>query len=178
MLTLYSLIAWLASGTLVLERLELYKDPDHIPSCDFGLFVSCSNIMKTEQASLLGFPNPLIGIVAFAITGTIGVMIASGVKLPKWIHLTSLLGMTIGIGLVGFFWYTSVIVVMNLCPWCMVVWSMMIPMFLHTLSFQIKNGLFGTSLKNKNFPPVWVSTIIVYVLIVASIFVRFYEYIF
>lgn len=178
MLTLYSLVAWIASGTLVLERLELFKNPNYIPTCDFGLFFSCSNIMKTEQASLFGFPNPLLGIVGFAITGTLGILIMSGMKLPRWINISLMSGIIASFGLIGFFWYTSVIVVMLLCPWCMVVWAMVIPMLFHTMSYNFKNGTFGQKSKNNVLPPVWASTLIVYAIIVSSILIRFYEYIF
>ncbi|MGJ9426878.1 vitamin K epoxide reductase family protein, partial [Nesterenkonia halotolerans] len=33
-------IGWLASGVLVLERLRLYEDPDHVTSCDVNPWVS------------------------------------------------------------------------------------------------------------------------------------------
>lgn len=185
-LLVYSIIAWLASGALSLERLALYKDPTHVASCDFGLFVSCSSIMKTEQAGLFGFPNPFLGIVGFAITGTIAVFMVMTARLdknffPKWYMACFQIGVTIAFALVCFFWYTSVIKIMILCPWCMVVWSMVVPMFLHTTFLNAANGLFGgklTQIGRKLIDWIWVAVISVYVVIIASILIRFQEYIF
>ncbi len=181
-----STVAWLASWTLVLERLELYKDPTHIPSCDFGLFLSCSTIMKTPEAALFGFPNPFLGIVGFAITGTIGLLFILLSKqvtniIPRWFFVALQVGFTAVIALIGFFWYTSVIKVMFLCPWCMVVWSMVIPLFLYTTAWNASNGVlgaklqgFGKFLREWN----WVAVIAVYALVVGSILFKFGEYIF
>lgn len=188
-LIITSLIAWIASGTLVLERLELFKDPTHIPTCDFGLFLSCSTIMKTAEAALFGFPNPFLGIVGFAITGTIGVILLLTAKhreqglsiLPRWFMIAIQLGVTAAMALVTFFWYTSVYTVMTLCPWCMVVWSMVIPMFLHITAYNAANGNLGGSLRGvgtKLLEWNWVAVIVIYVLVVTSILIRFQEYIF
>lgn len=195
-LILYSVIAWLASATLVRERLELYKDSNHIASCDFGLFLSCSTIMKTDQAQLFGFPNPFIGLVGFAITGAIGVFFLMlsvmlpkwGVtaqqganRIPRWFLLSLQTGVTVAMCLVGFFWYTSIMVVMTLCPWCLVVWTFVIPMFFHTTAWTMANGAFGEragSWGSRFLEWVWVPVLATYLFIVASILVRFQEYIF
>ena len=35
------IIGWLASGTLVLEKLEVLKDPNHTTVCDVNPWISC-----------------------------------------------------------------------------------------------------------------------------------------
>ncbi|MBC9704782.1 MAG: vitamin K epoxide reductase family protein [Enterococcus sp.] len=177
-----AVIGFLASGALVLERLALYKDPDHIASCDFGLFVSCSSLMKTTQASLFGFPNPFLGIMGFPVLITLAVLLISGVTMPRWIMRGLQIGLTLALILVGFFWYTSVYAVMTLCPWCMVVWAMVIPAFILTTSYNIYHGNLTKypSAKMKEFVNGWwwVLVIVVFVGIVGSILIRFAEYIF
>src|SRR6478735_2883140 len=95
-LLITGVIGWLASGWLVLERLALYKDPDHVASCDMNPFISCTSVMKTAQASLLGFPNPFIGIAAFAVVITTAVVLLAGAKLPRWYWIGLQVGVTAG----------------------------------------------------------------------------------
>lgn len=181
-LLIAGIIGWLASATLTLERLALYRDENHVAACDFGLFVSCTNLMKTDQASLFGFPNPLLGIVGFAVLITIAVVLLTGAYLPRWFFVGLQAGVTAGLALISFFWFTSVFVVMTLCPWCMVVWSMIIPLFFLVTAYNLYHGNLTKhpSSKFKEFVSGywWVGAILVIVGVVASIFIRFAEYMF
>ena len=77
-------IGWIASGILVLERLQLYRDPNHVTSCDINPWVSCGQVMSTWQSELFGFPNPLIGIVGFAVVITTAMALLSGARFGRW----------------------------------------------------------------------------------------------
>lgn len=178
-LIVYSVIAFFASFVLVLERIALYQDPGHTASCDFGGIFSCTGVMQTEQAALFGFPNPFLGIVGFAVTGAIGLMIATlprGQKLQKPMVVALALGAIFAMGLVSFFWFTSVINLMLLCPWCMVVWAMVIPLFFHTMAYASRE-LFGAKVEGIS-DWWWLGVLISYLFVVGSILVQFAEYIF
>lgn len=181
-LLIMGVVGFLASGALVLERLALYKDPDHVASCDFGLFVSCSTLMQTEQASLFGFPNPFLGIVGFPVLITLAVVLMAGVSLPRWLLRGLQVGMTLAVVLIGFFWYTSVYAVMTLCPWCMVVWSMVIPAFILTTAYNLYHGNLirhpSQKLKDTVNGWWWVLVTVIFLGILGSILLRFAEYIF
>jgi uncharacterized membrane protein len=181
-LLIAGIVGWLASATLTLERLALFKDSNHVASCDFGLFVSCTSLMKTEQAALFGFPNPFLGIVGFAVLITIAVVLLTGATLPRWFFNGLQAGVTAAFALVTFFWITSVFVVMTLCPWCMVVWSMIIPLFFLTTAFNIYNGnlVKNPSKGLKEFVSGWwwIFVIFAVVGVVGSIFASFAQYIF
>ncbi len=58
MLVATGAIGWVAAGILILEKLELYRNPDHVTSCDINPWVSCGQVMETWQSELFGFPNP------------------------------------------------------------------------------------------------------------------------
>lgn len=77
-------VGWIASGLLVLERLALYRDPGHVTSCDLHPWVSCGRVMGTWQSEVLGFPNPLIGIVAFTVVLTTAMALLSGARFGRW----------------------------------------------------------------------------------------------
>lgn len=181
-LLIMGVVGWLASGTLTLERLELYKNANHVASCDFGLFLSCTSLMKTSQASLFGFPNPFLGVVGFAVVITVAMVLLAGASLPRWFMNGLQVGVTAALALITFFWITSVYVVMTLCPWCMVVWAMIIPMFLLVTAYNLYNGnlVKNPSEKLKSFVSGWwwIVAVILIVGIIGSILIRFAEYIF
>ncbi|MCD9154666.1 vitamin K epoxide reductase family protein [Aeromicrobium duanguangcaii] len=97
--------------------------------CDLSAFVSCSDVVSSDQSEVFGFPNTFIGAVAFAVVVTLGVVLASGVSLPRWIWGGLQVGVLFGIGFVTWLQYQAIWEIGKLCPWCMVVWAVMIPMF-------------------------------------------------
>jgi len=60
-------IGLLASVTLTVEKIRLLTDAAYVPSCNLNPVLSCGPVMATPQASVLGFPNPLMGIVPFTV---------------------------------------------------------------------------------------------------------------
>src|SRR3954470_15677644 len=89
-------IGWLASGALVLEKLEVLKDPNHVTVCDVNPWISCGQVMQTWQSSLVGFPNMFIGIVAFAIIITVGMALLAGATFARWYWVGVQAGVTLG----------------------------------------------------------------------------------
>lgn len=97
--------------------------------CDVNAFVSCSSVIQSEQAQVFGFPSPVMGMLAFAILATLGVVLASGVRLPRWMWGGLQIGVLFGIGFVTWLQYESIFQIGRLCPWCLVVWTVTIPIF-------------------------------------------------
>ncbi|MEH3033578.1 MAG: vitamin K epoxide reductase family protein [Aeromicrobium erythreum] len=126
-------ISLFAAATLLVEKVNfLQNQADGKPtglSCDLNAFVSCGGVINTEQASVFGFPNPIMGVVGFSIVVTLGVLLAAGVRFPRWVWLGLQAGALFGIGLITWLQYQSIFVIGKLCPWCMVVWVIMIPLF-------------------------------------------------
>lgn len=54
------LIGLVASAVLLIERIRLAEDSSYVPTCSINPVLSCGNVMESAQASLLGFPNPVI----------------------------------------------------------------------------------------------------------------------
>ena len=63
-----------AAVTLTVEKIELLINPAYVPSCSINPVLSCGSVMVTPQASAFGFPNSLIGIVAFTVVVVTGVL--------------------------------------------------------------------------------------------------------
>lgn len=169
------LVSWLASATLVLERLSLYADPNAKVSCDVNTWISCGSVMKTQQAALLGFPNPFIGVAAFVVIITTGVVLLAGAQLSRWYWIGMQVGVTAGFALVCWFWFQAVYVIATLCPYCMIVWAMMIPLFIWLTVRNVVHGVIPAPPGLTKFLKDWVWVIVglVYVGVLASIFFKF-----
>ncbi|MGO4382940.1 vitamin K epoxide reductase family protein [Specibacter sp. RAF43] len=173
-------VAWLASATLVLERLHLYTNPGAKVSCDFNTWISCGDVMKTQQAAIFGFPNPFIGLVTFVVVITTGVVLLAGASLSRWYWLGLQLGVTLGLALVGWFWFQAVYVLAILCPYCMVVWTVMIPLFVWVSVRNLQHGVIPAPRAVARFAADWAWVIVglVYLGVIASIFFKFMHLIF
>lgn len=138
LLTIGGLIGLLAASVLLVEKIHLIEDPTYIPSCSINPILSCGSVMKTSQAEAFGFPNPIIGIVGFAVVLTTGVALLAGAQLRRWYWLGLQVGVTFGVGFVHWLIFQSLYRIDALCPYCMAVWIVTIPLFvyvtLHNLS--------------------------------------------
>ena len=130
LLTIVGAIGLLSAAILIIEKIEYLKDPDKALSCNINAFVSCGGVINTPEASAFGFPNPLIGVAGFAIVMTIGVLVLARVELPTFVWAGLQAGVLFGIGFVTWLQTQSIYDIGKLCPYCMVVWTVTIPMFI------------------------------------------------
>ena len=100
LLLVTGIIGWVASAVLVAERLALFRDPEHVTSCDINPWVSCGKVMGSWQSELFGFPNPLIGIVAFAVIITTAMAVLAGAQLGRWYWIGLQVAVSLGRNLV------------------------------------------------------------------------------
>ncbi|MEU7613934.1 vitamin K epoxide reductase family protein [Micromonospora sp. NPDC049204] len=124
-------VGMLAAVILIVEKINLLADVDYVPSCSINPILSCGSVMTTPQAEAFGIPNPLIGIAGFAAVTTIGVVLLASVRLPGWFWLGLQAGATFGVIFVHWLIYQSLYVIGALCPYCMLVWAVTIPIFLY-----------------------------------------------
>jgi uncharacterized membrane protein len=131
--------------------------------------------MKTAQASLFGFPNMFIGIVAFAIIITTGMGLLSGARFARWYWIGLQVGVTLGFAMTAWLWSQALYSIGVLCPLCMVVWAMMIPLFVWTTIRNFTHGVLKAPRAVVSFLGTWgwVITALLYVGVIASIFFRF-----
>ncbi len=168
-------VGWLASGILVLERLRVYADANYITSCDINPWVSCGTVFQTWQAAIFGFPNPLIGIVAFSVIITVAMGMLAGAKYAKWFWLGVQAGVTLGMVFVVWLWSQALFDIYVLCIYCIVVWTAMIPMFVFTTVRNMARGVIPASPGVTKFVSewAWVIVALLWVATAASIFFRF-----
>ena len=176
LLLVTGVIGWIASAILVLERLELYRDPDHVTSCDINPWVSCGQVMGTWQSELFGFPNPLIGIIAFAVVITTAMAALAGARFGRWYWIGLQIGVTAGMVFVIWLWSQALFTIYILCLYCMIVWAAMIPLFILLTVRNLAHGIIPAPPRLVRFASEWAWTLvaITYVAVAASVFFRFF----
>jgi len=127
-----------AALTLTIEKIEILINPDYVPSCSINPVLSCGSVMITPQASLFGFPNPLIGIVSFTVVLITGVLALAKVNLPRWYWAGLAAGTLLGTVFVHWLIFQSLYRIGALCPYCMVVWAVTIPLLVVVTSIALQ----------------------------------------
>jgi uncharacterized membrane protein len=135
---LAGVIGLAAALTLTVEKIELLINPDYVPSCSLNPVLSCGSVMITPQASLFGFPNPLIGIVSFTVVLVTGALALAKVNLPRWYWAGLAVGTLLGTVFVHWLIFQSLYRIGALCPYCMVVWAVTIPLLVVATSIAVQ----------------------------------------
>ena len=130
-----------ASTVLTLDKIRLLEDPSYVPGCNINPIISFGSIMRSDQASAFGFPNSLIGLVAFGVVVAIGAGLLAGASYRRWFWLGLQAGTLFGIGFVTWLMYQTLYRIGALCPYCMVVWAAMIPLFWYTTLHNLRSGV-------------------------------------
>lgn len=119
----FGIIGLIAAFVLSVEKVHLLQNPDAVLSCSINLVLDCSTVMQTWQASVFGFPNSFIGLMAYPVVITVAVVGLAGAAsaLPRWFWRTAVI--CYGLGAVFAYWlfFSSLYVIEVLCPWCLFV---------------------------------------------------------
>ncbi len=137
------LVGLLAAAVLLIERIKLAEDSAYVPTCSINPVLSCGSVMDTPQAALLGFPNPIIGVAAFPVVLATGMVLLAGGRLARWYWLGLQAGVTAALGLVAWLAFQSIYRIGALCPYCMVVWAVVIPLFWYVTLRNASAGVLG-----------------------------------
>ena len=174
------ILGWFAAFSLVIERIHMLTNPGEALSCDVNPFISCASVMKSAQASMFGFPNPIIGLGAFVAPIAIGVAILAGAKFAKWFWRLFMVGVTLGFVFVIYLFITSTFVLGVLCPYCMLAWVAMISIFWATFLWSAAEGVIEVPTRTFGFfmrwsGSSWVFSLATEVLAVVIIFFALWE---
>ncbi|WP_150254908.1 vitamin K epoxide reductase family protein [Nocardiopsis deserti] len=140
LLALGGAVGLLAATALLVEKIRVLADPGHVPSCSINPVLSCGTVMSTPQAEAFGIPNPILGVVGFSVVTTVGVALLAGARLPRWFHLGLWAGTVFGAGFVHWLIFQSLYRISALCPYCMVVWAVTVPIFWYATLHALRSG--------------------------------------
>ncbi|ORA13533.1 vitamin K epoxide reductase family protein [Mycobacterium asiaticum] len=169
-------IGLLSSITLTVEKIELLRNPSYVPSCNINPIVSCGSVMVTPQASLFGFPNPLLGIAGFTVVVVTGVLAVTKVPLPRWYWVGLAVGVLLGTVFVHWLIYQSLYRIGALCPYCMVVWAVTITLLVVVLSVLVRPVIRDRTAVRLLFSWRWSLVTFWFTAVILLIMARFWNY--
>jgi uncharacterized membrane protein len=132
-------IGLIAALALTIERYTLLVDPGYVPSCSLNPVISCGSVMTTPQAAVLGFPNPILGLAAFPVVVVTGVLTMAAVRLPRWYWYGLAAGVVTGTVFVHWLIFESIYRIGALCPYCMAVWAVVVPLSVLALTAALQS---------------------------------------
>lgn len=140
LLVLGGALGLFGAAEITVDKFRLLSDPSFVPSCSINPVLSCGDIMQSAQASAFGFPNPILGLIGFSAVIVVGMSIFAGAKFKSWYWRLFNLGTTFGVVFVHWLFFQSVWRIGALCLWCMLVWSVTIPIFFFTSLYNLAEG--------------------------------------
>jgi uncharacterized membrane protein len=161
--------------TLTIEKIEILINPSYVPSCSINPVLSCGSVMVTPQASAFGFPNPLIGIVAFTVVVVTGVLAVAKVRLPRWYWAGLATGTLLGVAFIHWLIFQSLYRIGALCPYCMVVWAVTIPLLVVVASIALQPRL-ESGVAHFVYQWRWSLVTLWFTALILMILVRFWNY--
>jgi uncharacterized membrane protein len=139
-------IAWTVSLLIYLEYIGQLTHRAPLVSCSISPFITCGPNLLSPAGNLLGFTNAIIGLVLFVgpILAGVGALAVSG-GMRAWYWRTYALFVLAAFGLVHVFAYRSIFEFGSLCPWCMIIWLMTIPLFWSVAGWTLHAGVWGAA---------------------------------
>ncbi len=164
-------LGWYSSFDLTLEKIQTLINPDYVPSCNISPLVTCGPNMASSQGSVFGFPNPIIGVAAFVAPIVVGMAILAGARFAKWFWVIFNLGFVAAVAFIIWLMGVSIFVLGTLCPYCMLVWASVIPMFWYVTAYNVKQGHFGNGRGSREvgalvYPWMWTLVLLSFLVIV------------
>lgn len=166
-------IGWFGSFELINEYVKTLRQPGYVPNCAVSALVTCGPNMGSWQGSVFGFSNTLLGVAGFVAPIAVGVAILAYARFAPWFWVLYQVGLLGGFILVCWLQYHSIFMIGTLCPWCMVVWTAMIPLWWTGLvrpyaTGDIPLGQHGQRFARAAYGWVWV-IVVVNLLVVAAV---------
>jgi uncharacterized membrane protein len=173
-------LGWIAAFSLTVERIHLAEKPNEALSCDMSPFISCGSVMKTAQSHIFGFPNPIIGLAAFFAPILIGFAILAGARFALWFWRSFMVGISMGLIFVLWLFTQSVFVIHVLCPYCMVAWVAMVPLFWRVFLHATAEGIVEVPIRTIGFfvrwaDSAWVFTLVTELIAIVTIVIAFWS---
>jgi uncharacterized membrane protein len=170
-------VGWWAAFALTLDTIAVLQHPDAVLDCNISVLVQCGKNLSSWQGAIFGFPNPIIGLAAWVAPILVGVSLLAGATFARWYWM--LFNLAFAGAMVFIIWFSSesMWVLRTLCPWCMLTWAMVIPVFLIVTVRNAASGVFGSRLQlagRAGMPWVLPATAFCYLAIGIEAFIAFH----
>ncbi|GAA4388136.1 vitamin K epoxide reductase family protein [Tsukamurella soli] len=137
----------IAAFALTQDDITLLGNPTAHLGCMVSQRLQCGKNILSWQGRVFGFPNPLLGLMMFPAPIVVGMGLLGRVRFPAWFWLVFNAGMWFAIGFIAWLAYESIFSIGTLCPWCSLVYAVVIPMWLAVTVHNMVAGRFGAGLQ-------------------------------
>ena len=168
LILIFAIVGLIVSFILTIEYLEILKNPDAALSCNLNSVINCASVMKSNESHILGFPNPLMGLVYYTGVAIIAlVILTQGFVNRKLLYLVLLT--SIG-GFIFSYWllFSSLFRIKALCPYCVISCFSATTIFFSMLAFLLKDK-FGPKSKKWVLPLIALFYLVVTGIVVLTI---------
>lgn len=178
LLLICGLLGSLASFVITDDKFKLLEDPNYTPACSLNPIISCGNIMKSDQAHAFGFPNPMIGMMAYPVLVCVAMGLLAGARYRPWYWLGVQAGTLFGVVFCSWLQYQSLYRIGSLCLWCSLAWVVTIAAFWYTAVHNIKHRIIKVpeGARSLVLEFHWVVPVLWYGVIATLILVRWWSY--
>lgn len=132
------IIGVFCAAILTSHEMSQLANPSYNPECNLNPIFSCTSVTGSPEAKAFGFPNPYLGMVGYAVMATIGAALLAGAKFKRWFWLAATCGLTFAVLFIHWLIFKALYDIGALCLYCMVVWTVTIPMFWYTLLYNLR----------------------------------------
>lgn len=167
-----------AAMMLTIDRIRLLQDPSAPLACDLSPFIACGPVMESRAGALLGFPNPLLGIIGFSVVLTTAAALLAGARLARWYHRGLQVGVVVAAVFITWLQTQSLYVIGALCLWCLLVWTVTIPIVVAVTTANLAAGHLGERLVplGRRLDAYRITIVAVwYLIVLGAIALRFYR---
>jgi uncharacterized membrane protein len=123
------ILGYACAFVIMFDKVKILQNPNYIPSCSLNPVISCGSVMQSKQASVFGFPNPFIGLGAYAAIAAVGGAMLAGGRFKRWFWLSFEAGMVLGLAFAYWLLVESIYRIHALCPYCLATDVVTIIMF-------------------------------------------------
>ncbi|MBM9509768.1 vitamin K epoxide reductase family protein [Actinacidiphila acididurans] len=150
----------------------------YTPACSLNPIISCTNVMQSPQAHAFGFPNPIIGLVAYPVVMAVAMSLFAGARYRSWYWLGLQAGGLFGVVFCSWLQYQTLYTIGSLCLWCSLAWTVTIAIFWYTLVHNIKHRIIKVPAGARSLVLEfhWVVPVLWYGIIATLILTRWWSY--
>jgi uncharacterized membrane protein len=134
---------WWAAFQLTIDKFLTLAHPGTDLNCNLSVLVQCGKNLDSWQGSAFGFPNPILGLGGFAAVIAVGVSLLAGATFARWYWIAFNIGIAGALAFVIWLIGQSIFALGTLCPWCMLVWLVTIPLFWVVTFRNLAQGVYG-----------------------------------
>ena len=152
-----AILSLVASFVLSVEAVHLAANPNAELSCSINAVVNCATVSLHPSATMFGFPNSFLGLIAEPVVITVAIAGLAGVAFPRAFMFAAQIGYTLGFIFAYVLLYISFFIIRALCPWCLLVTVTTTLVFFAITRYNIKHNNLYLPKKVQNSLKTWVS---------------------